>query len=161
MDIYTLNILEDFIAHFDGCVIFISHDRFFIDKLADHIFVFEGNGKIKDYYGSYSEYRRNKEKLDQALKRKMAESRPKADKGPLIIQRKGLSYKERKEYETLEKEMELLENEKKDILIQMDSGILSHEEINRFSSRYAQIEISLDQKMTRWLELDDISLKTE
>ncbi|MHC1707981.1 MAG: ABC-F family ATP-binding cassette domain-containing protein [Bacteroidales bacterium] len=161
LDIYTLNILEDFISHFNGCVMFISHDRFFIDKLADHIFVFEGNGKIKDYYGSYSEYRRNKEKLDQALKRKLAESRPKLEKETLIRSPKGLSYKEKKEYELLEKDMELLEIEKKDLLDRMDSGKLSHEEITRYSSRYAEIESSLDQKMTRWLELDELNLLAE
>jgi ATP-binding cassette subfamily F protein uup len=161
LDIYTLNILEDFISHFNGCVMFISHDRFFIDKLADHIFVFEGNGKIKDYYGSYSEYRRKKEKLDQAIKRKLAESRPKPEKEMLIRSPKGLSYKEKKEYESLEREMELLENEKKDILDKLDSGLLPHDEISRFSSRYAEIESALDQKMSRWIELDELNLLTE
>ncbi len=160
LDIYTLNILEDFLVHFEGCVMFISHDRFFIDKIAEHIFVFEGKGKIKDYYGSYSEYRRKKDRLEQAARRKLAETKPKAEKEKPLIPRKGHTYREKQEYLALEEEISSLETEKKAILEKLSMAEIPHEEISRLSNRFAEIESGLDKKMNRWLELDELNLHT-
>lgn len=155
LDIFTLNILEDFISHFNGCVMFISHDRFFIDKLADHIFVFEGKGKIKDYYGSYSTYRRNKEKQEQAHKRKLAAEKPKPDFIKLKNSKTGLSYKEKNEFESLENEISKLEEEKAGILDKLNKGEGKAEEMVQWSVRYAEIEALIEVKTLRWMELGE------
>jgi len=160
LDIFTLNVLENFLIHFEGCVMFISHDRFFIDKIADHIFVFEGKGKIKDYYGSYSEYRRKKDRQEQMVRRQLSETKPKAEKEKPIPLKKGQSFREKQEYLALEKEIASLETEKNDILKKLGIEGIPHEELLRLSTRFAEIESGLDKKMNRWLELDELNLHT-
>jgi ATP-binding cassette subfamily F protein uup len=159
LDIFTLGILEDFLKHFEGCVIFISHDRFFIDKLADHIFVFEGKGKIKDYYGSYSEYRRKKDIHDQALRRKLAADKQKNEVVVPKTSKPGLSYKLRQEFEQLENEIHTMENEKKLLIEQMNSGSGTAEELTQWSEKYGLLEEQLDEKGMRWLELAELDEK--
>lgn len=156
LDIFTLNILEDFIVHFKGCVMFISHDRFFIDKLADHIFVFEGKGKIKDFYGSYSEYRRKKEKTDLALKRKLATENPKQAVSRVKTEKQGLTYKQQIEFESLEKDISQLENEKTELLYKLNNGNGSSTELTEWSIRYARVEELIEIKTLRWMELGEI-----
>jgi ATP-binding cassette subfamily F protein uup len=159
LDIFTLGILEDFLKHFEGCVIFISHDRFFIDKLADHIFVFEGKGKIKDYYGSYSEYRRKKDLQEQALRRKLSAEKQKNEVIVPKTSKPGLSYKLRQEFEQLEKEIHTMENEKKLLIEQMNSGNGTAEELTQWSEKYGLLEQQLDEKGMRWLELAELDEK--
>ncbi|MCX6269667.1 MAG: ABC-F family ATP-binding cassette domain-containing protein [Bacteroidetes bacterium] len=157
LDIYTLNVLEDFLIHFAGCVMFISHDRFFLDKIADHIFVFEGEGKIKDFYGSYSVYRRQKDRSDAILRKKRAMEKPKKEISRPKTEIIKLSYKENIEFEELEKEIPVLELEKAALLDKMNSGNGSGDDLRRWSVRFAEIESVIEEKTLRWLELSERS----
>ncbi len=159
LDIYTLGILEDFLRHFEGCVIFISHDRFFIDKIADHIFVFEGKGKIKDFYGSYSEYRRKKDAEEQIQRRRAAAERQKQESVAVKSPKPGLSYKQRQELEKLEQEISHIEAERTNLLANLNAGQGQPEELIAWSERYGVLEQELDTKSIRWLELSELDEK--
>ena len=153
LDIMTLAVLEDYLANFSGCVIIVSHDRFFMDEVVDHIFVFEGNGIITDFPGNYSLYREN-----QAEKEKNEEPRIKSAQ---IIKPKSssaqqkLSFKEKKELEELESTMEKLENEKTTLLGELNSGKLSPDELLQKSKLFENLSEQLDTIELRWLELDE------
>ncbi len=154
LDILTLNVLENFLADFPGCVLIVSHDRFFMDKLVDHLFVFEGDGKIKDYNGNYTEYRANK-KIEDRQKEKA----PKEKKGKIKSDsdKPKMSYLERKEYNRLEKEIEKLEKKKSEITEKFNDQNLSSEEIQKMSIELGEINNSIDEKEMRWLELSEIA----
>ena len=165
LDIMSLNVLEEYLLSFKGCVIIVSHDRYFLDKLADHIFVFEGNGLIKDYVGKYSEYRemikelsREKELTDRAEKAKSEKEKTDAsnnsDKGDSI--KRKLSFKEKRELEALEIEIDQLETEKTKLEESLNSGTLSPEQLNESSHRFGEILALLEEKGDRWLELSDM-----
>ncbi len=158
-DIDTLNLLEDFLENYTGCILMVSHDRWFMNKLVDHIFVFEGHGKIKDYYGNYTEYRieRDKELKQQKRIAKLntppaeeSKSKPARDSNP-----NKMTFKERKEFETLEVEIEQLEQEKAELIEKMNSGAGTPQELTDWSRRYQEVEASLDEKSMRWLELSE------
>ncbi len=157
LDIYTLNLLEDFLLDYKGCLVIVSHDRFFMDKLVDHIFVFEGDGKIKDFYGNYTQYREYSNKL-------VAEERKKAkqlsDNKPRIKNESAPktkpSFKQVKEFETLEKEINQLETEKEDISLKMSSGECSNIELIQASQRMSEIMDLIEEKSFRWLELGEL-----
>lgn len=153
LDIITLEILEEYLSKFNGCVIIISHDRFFMDKTVDHLFIFEGNGIIKDFPGNYSEYREW-----YVLKEKEKESKNKVTKSIAPQCKRDnsnkMTFKEKKELEALEKEIETLTNEKNRIEEIFQTGA-SPEEMLKLSSRYAEIKDSLDEKELRWLELSE------
>jgi ATP-binding cassette subfamily F protein uup len=153
LDIFTLNILEDFLNNFNGCVMFISHDRFFIDKIADHIFVFEGDGKIKDFYGSYSSYREQKEKKDAITRKQLAAEKPKKEEYKNKDNKPKLNYKEKVEFETLEKEINDLEEEKNLVLQNLNNNSGTTDNLLKWSNRYAEIEKLLSEKSDRWLFL--------
>ncbi len=156
LDLLTLNKLEEFLLNYKGCLILVSHDRYFLDKLSDHLFIFEGEGKVKDFYGSYTQY---KDKLEEEKRQK---NRQKATEKELIknenrrkpkqISNK-LSYNEQKEYEFLESEIEILENEKSELESAIGVGITDYEELREMSSRIAEIISLVDQKTMRWMEL--------
>lgn len=157
-DIDTLNLLEDFLDHYKGCLLIVSHDRWFMNKLVDHIFVFEGDGKVKDYYGNYTDYRiaRDKElkqqkKAENALRQAQNVEEAPAEK-PVS---KKMTYKERKEFEQLEVDIEQLEVEKQELVDKMNSGAGSAQELQTWSERYEQVEAELDEKSMRWLELSE------
>lgn len=156
LDILTLTVLEDFLQEYQGVLLVVSHDRYFVDKIADHIFVFEGQGKLKDFPGSYSEYRlwsRSEEARPVVVS---AEEKPKAGKerGP---QKMRLSYKEQQEYDSIEAEMPALETEKKEIENIFSSGAeLTPERVNELSGRMEQILARLDELEMRWLELSEL-----
>ena len=157
LDIQTLNSLEDFLTDFKGCLIMISHDRYFLDNLTDHLFVFEGDGKIKDFPGNYTEYALHKKQ--QALAQKRAakpkekkESQPIGDNTP-----RKLTYKEARELETLEKEIAQLESEKDSLLSKMNAGVGSPDDFVQYGIRYQEIENLLNEKTDRWLELSEIA----
>lgn len=154
LDIYTLNLLEEFLANFQGCMLIASHDRFFLDKLVDHIFVFEGDGKIKDYHSNYTEYREKKLIEDRTTRRVQKQKNPKQEK-PKSISSKP-TYKQVKEYEFLEKEIEELETEKADLMAKMNSGVSESKKLQEWSIRIAEIIKSLDEKSDRWLELSEL-----
>ncbi len=152
LDLLTLSILEDFLLHYKGCLLLVSHDRYFMDKLVDHLLIFEGDGKIRDYNGSYSEYRMDMMEEERAQKEKSAkpvEVRPVETKS----EKKKLSYKERLEFENLEKEIAELENEKKLLTEKLSSGNINHTEATEMSVRMQKIIDTVDEKSMRWLEL--------
>lgn len=157
LDLLTLNILEDFLMHFKGCLVIVSHDRYFMDKLVDHLLIFEGNGVISDFNGKYSEYR-----LLQDEKQK-ASAKEKSDeiilKNQHVKQEKGvkkLSFKEKQEFEKLEKEISELENEKAELADKLNSGTGSHLEANQWALRLQEINTIVDEKTMRWLELSEV-----
>lgn len=153
LDIHTLEILEKFLITYKGCILIVSHDRSFMDNIVDHIFVFEGNGKIKDYHSSYSSYREN------LLRNRKNEQ--KSEKTKDFIQTKVKktnkpTYKEQKEYERLTEEIATLTAEKTNVETLLSSGNLSHEEISKYSIRIGELIEILDEKEMRWLELDEL-----
>jgi ABC transport system ATP-binding/permease protein len=156
LDIITLNVLEDYLAQFEGCVLIVSHDRFFMDKVVDHMFIFEGQGKIKDFPGNYSQYREWKEMREQPLVREAKEEKPAYEREKAQGKRK-LSYKETKEFEHLEKEINKLELEKKDIETHLSSGECKSEEIVEMSLRLNEINNLIEQDTERWMELSEIA----
>lgn len=162
LDILTLNVLEEYLKGFAGSVIIVSHDRFFLDKIADHLFVFEGDGVVKDFVGSYSEYReyiKEKEKQARAREREIAqkEAQKKAAQEPQVQQKKRkLSYKEQRELEQLEKDLQELEGEKKALEEKLSGGELQGQELSDASKRIGEVMALLDEKEMRWLELNDI-----
>lgn len=160
LDILTLTVLEDYLVNFKGCVIVVSHDRFFLDRIVDHLFVFKGNGVIKDFPGDYSTYRhcvqeemKEKRALESASQNVATASQPvkqKTEKKPK------LSFKERKEMETLTVRLEELEAEKHALEEKMSSGILGHEEIVAAGKRMEEIIVEIDEGEMRLLELMEI-----
>ena len=154
-DIDTLNLLEDFLTNFGGCMIIVSHDRWLMNKLVDHIFVFEGDGKIKDYYGNYTEYRQAKDKELKIQKLVEKANRPVEEKPVREPSKNKLTFKEKKELELLETEIEQLEKEKAEIEAKMSAGEGSPEEFAEWGKRYAEIGPLLDEKSNRWLELSE------
>ena len=159
-DIDTLNLLEDFLENYTGCILMVSHDRWFMNKLVDHIFVFEGHGKIKDYYGNYTEYRLERDKELKLQKRIAKINAPAAteeskSKPSRATNPNKMTFKERKEFETLEVEIEQLEKEKAELIEKMNSGAGSSQELTDWSRRYQEVEASLDEKSMRWLELSE------
>ena len=158
LDIFTLNVLEEYLQSFEGCLLIVTHDRYFMDKLVDHIFVFEGNGVIKDFPGNYSD-------LHDARERIAKESKPVAKKestqkeNPVASTKekaRKLSFNEKRELELLEKELEELENEKEELNSQINSGTLPVDKLVEKSSRYSEILKIQEEKEFRWLELSDI-----
>lgn len=155
LDIVTLGILEDYLQKFKGCVIIVSHDRFFMDRTVDHLFVFEGDGRIKDFPGNYSDYREWK----QAHKEKSSNEDKRVSEKRAVAKRQNqnkLTFKERKEFEMLSAEIESLEDEKKQLEADLSSGLLAdYEQITMKSNRISEIINLLDEKEMRWLELSE------
>lgn len=157
LDIHTLNLLEDFLLNFEGCLLIVSHDRYFMDKLVDHVFVFEGNGKIKDYYGNYTEYYRQKLAEEaKAAQLKNPEPAKKQKEVPSTDKVRKPTYKERKEYEELEQSIQFLEEQKIAIMDRMNSGVCSPEELSQLANDYAAMEKLIETKTDRWLELSEL-----
>lgn len=157
LDIQTLQILEEYLQDFPGCVIVVSHDRYFMDKVIDHLLVFKGQGVIKDFPGNYTQYRewsRLAEKSESVEKASSQQSAPK--KSYRNETRRRMSYKEKREFEQLEKEIEALENEQKQLEEALCSGTLSVEELTEKSKRLPLLKDELDEKSMRWLELSEI-----
>jgi ATP-binding cassette subfamily F protein uup len=152
LDLPTLSVLENFLNEFSGCLIIVSHDRYFMDRLVDHLFVFEGNGIIKDFPGNYTQYRLQKKEEPEALlpKKETTASNISMKKD------KRVSFKDKREFESLEKEIEMLNNEKNSITEKLNSGNLPFEELQQLSKRIVEITHSLDEKEMRWLELSEI-----
>ena len=156
LDIMTLNVLEDYLAAFDGCVMVVSHDRYFMDKIVDHLFVFEGNGKIKDFPGNYTIYRNNVDEEERKQKETATASSPKTTiEKPQKQTTQKLTFNEKREFEQLEKDLATLEEEKTILEDQMNSGELSPEELITKSQRYSNLKDELDEKELRWLELSE------
>ena len=155
LDIVTLNVLEDYLQNFKGCVIVVSHDRYFMDKVVDHLLVFNGQGDIRDFPGNYSDYRDWKEAKERS--EKQAE-KPKEEKTVRIRSndKQKMTYKERLEFQQLEKDIAALEQEKAETEAALCSGTLSSGELTDKSKRIAELIGLIDEKTMRWLELSEI-----
>ena len=155
LDIETLNLLEDFLAGFNGCLLIVSHDRYFIDRLCDHIFVFNTLGGIKDFSGNFTDYRKQiaataRVKPDEKRKEPEKQKRKKREKTKL-------NYREQQELEKLEAEISSLEKVKEELIQKMNSGNLASDELIDASERFREVESILDEKSNRWLELSEYS----
>lgn len=162
MDIVTLQILEQYLQDFKGCVIIVSHDRYFMDKVVDHLLVFKGGGEVKDYPGNYTQYRESQKLLQKSADAKSKSSSTFNDtsssvKPRLTEKKRRLTFKERKEFEQLEIDIEVLEKEKSDIEAALSSGTISVDEITSMSKRLPLLNEELDEKSMRWLELSEYS----
>ena len=153
MDLLTLTKLEEFLLDFKGCLIIVSHDRYFMDKLTEHMFVFKGDGVIQDFYGSYSEFREKQKEAEKQLKSVEKKNTPDTVK---VRDKKKVSYKEKYEYGELEKEIEVLEKEKEELEKSLLSPTLSVDEIVENSKRLSELESQIEEKSFRWMELDEI-----
>ena len=159
LDIITLNVLEEYLQNFKGCVIVVSHDRYFMDKVVDHMLVFNGQADIRDFPGNYTQYRDWKEERARLEKEKEKEaSKPQEDKTAKVRlnEKRRMSFKEKREFEQLEQEIATLEEEKKTIEAALCSGTLSVEELTEKSKRLPEITDLIDEKTMRWLELSEI-----
>lgn len=161
LDIVTLNVLEEYLKSFKGCLLIVSHDRFFMDKVSDRIFAFEGNGIIKDFPGNYTQYKNKKEEEEEQRqkeqKKQTTQQAAVQPSGPTDkTQKRKLSYKEKLEIQQLEQEIEQLNIEKTGIETALNSGTLSNDQLLQQSQRIAKIIELLDEKEMRWLELSEI-----
>ena len=157
LDLPTLGVLENFLSEFTGCLLIVSHDRYFMDRLTDHIFIFEGEGKIRDFPGNYSEYR---EAEDQEAKKNQNSSSQKAattepEKKSSV--KKQLSFKEKREFDQLGRDIEDLSKEKIAITEKLNSGSLAFTELEKLSNRITELSQQLDEKEMRWLELSELT----
>ena len=159
LDIVTLQVLEEYLQGFKGCVIVVSHDRYFMDKVVDHLLVFNGGGDIRDFPGNYTQYREWKEVKARHDKEQQAVAKPQAAAKPARTrqdEKRRMSFKERREFEQLEKEIAELEAEKKAVEEALCSGTLSVDELTEKSKRLPQLTDLIDEKTMRWLELSEL-----
>ncbi len=160
LDIITLQILEEYLTTFKGCVIVVSHDRYFMDKVVDHVLVFKGNGEIKDFPGNYTQYREwqklqeSEQKQNTQIKDKSKQKAYKTDNQSL--RKRKMSFKEKKEFESLEKDIEQLESEKKTIEKALSGTVLNPDKIKELSKRLYDVNYELELKSERWFELAEI-----
>jgi len=160
LDIMTLNILEEYLRAFKGCVIVVSHDRYFMDKVVDHLLVFKGDAELKDFPGNYTDYREWNELLEEQERDEKKKAKSKTSNAKVqVVQKEKVSkrsFKEKQEFEALEKIIPQLENEKADIESKLASGILNSDEIINVSQRHAEVINLIDEKTMRWLEMSEI-----
>ena len=164
LDILTLNVLEEYLLSFKGCLLIVSHDRYFLDKIVDHLFIIREGGQVKDFVGQYSEYREYIKELEseQARQAKIEVEKTQRQNAPTQNRttdspaRKKLSYKQQRELEALEQEIPQLETEKSDLEERLSSGALSHEELTAASERIGELIALIEEKEMRWLELSEI-----
>ncbi|MCB0618976.1 MAG: ABC-F family ATP-binding cassette domain-containing protein [Saprospiraceae bacterium] len=156
LDILALNVLEDFLMDFPGCVVIVTHDRYFMDKIVDHLFIFEGDGRIRDFNGKYLEYReiQKEEEREERRQERAASDKPAKSK-PVLPEATGLTLEERKELKRLEKEIDKLETRKKEINERFHSNQLSLSEIEELSAELGQLHEQLEAREMRWMELAD------
>jgi len=157
LDLPTLGVLENFLSEFPGCLLIVSHDRYFMDRLVDHLFVFEGNGVIRDFPGNYTQYRQSADKSPSFYIGNTEKQVPASDREPVVVDKKRqLSYKEKREFESLEKEISDLAKEKATITEKLNNGSTPFEELQQLSTRIGEVTQLLDEKELRWLELSEI-----
>lgn len=161
LDIVTLNILEEYLQQFKGCVIVVSHDRYFMDKVVDHLLAFQGSARIKDFPGNYTQYREWKEVQELLEKEKEHAAKPKEEKvqqaQPKNDEKKKLSFKEKREFEELDALIPQLEEEKANLENELSSGTLSTDELLQKSNRISQLIEEIEEKTMRWLELSELA----
>ncbi len=156
LDIMTLNVLEEYLQEFKGCLLIVSHDRYFLDKSVDHIFVFEGEGRIKDFVGKYSEYREYmKEKEDEERAKQRVAAPTKPQQRTHDTSKRKLSYKEQRELEQIEADLAVHGAERAELEAELSSGALPYERITEISKRIEELVALIDDKEMRWLELNE------
>jgi ATP-binding cassette subfamily F protein uup len=156
LDIYTLNVLEDYLSQFDGSLIIVSHDRYFMDKLADHLFVFESDAVIRDFPGNYADYRNQlQQERNRAPKRERKPSKEQTRPRSSSNRKRRRNYREEQEYQLLEKEIEKLESLKNELIAKMNSGTSDHEALNQWSNEFESISNEIEEKTARWIELSE------
>ena len=154
LDLITLKVLEDFLDEFEGCMITVSHDRYFMDRLVDHLFIFEGEGQVKDFPGNYTDYRAN---VSTDGKLKQTKSKDKVVvKNKVAEQKRKLTYNEKKEYDTIESVIDALEQEKTTIGVQFNDPNLNPEKIKELGKRIKEIDDEIAEKTDRWMELAEL-----
>ena len=160
LDILTLNVLEEYLQSFKGCLLIVSHDRYFLDKTVDHLFIFREGGRVKDFVGQYSEYREyiREQEAEEARQAKIAAEKAQKSKPQAVTtpSRRKLSYKEQRELEQLEQEIPQLEQERKSLEESLSSGGLTHEELTAAAARIGELIEMIGEKEMRWLELSEI-----
>ena len=165
LDIQSLNILEDFLLNFGGCLILVSHDRYFMDQLVEHLFVFEGEGKIKDFSGNYTDYREDLEETERSNRQlenkndsfsvKEQNNGKPVSNAPKTENKRKISFKEQKEYENLGKAIQLMETQRKNLTEQLNSGSGKYEELAAWAKEIEKLTAAIDEKEMRWLELEE------
>jgi ATP-binding cassette subfamily F protein uup len=156
LDIFVMSVLEDYLQLFEGCLIVVSHDRYFMDKMVDHLFVFEGDGEIKDILGNYTDYRKNQKLEAREIKNNppkeiVVKEEPKLTVKP--VEKRKLSFKEKQEYENLPTDIEQLESEKERLTSELSDGTRNNQQIMELGNQLAKVVSDLEQKSDRWLEL--------
>jgi ATP-binding cassette subfamily F protein uup len=156
LDIMTLNVLEDYLQRFNGCVLIVSHDRYFMDKIVEHLFVYEKGGEVKDFPGNYSIYRNYLDEKEKEVRQAFSsEKKDTVISKPKVNNPNKLTFNERRELEKLESEIARLEAERKSLEESMSSGNFSHDDILKQSEHYNSIKSMLDEKESRWLDLSE------
>lgn len=163
LDIFAMSVLEDYLRNFQGCLIVVSHDRYFMDKMVDHLFVFEGEGKIKDIVGNYTDFRKKQiqDKRDEK-KNILAQAQVQQEKQVVVekkveVEKRKLSYKEKEEFKKIEKDLETLESEKATIVEQLSSGNLNNKEVYDLGIKLGKITDDIESKTERWMELAEFA----
>jgi ATP-binding cassette subfamily F protein uup len=164
LDIVTLSTLEEFLADFPGCVLIVTHDRYFMDRLVDHLFIFEGEGKVRDFPGNYTQYREKVEEEDAAAKialKAPARAQVAASSSDnSVAGKRKMNFKEKFEFEELEKEIPKLEAQRKELEEKLSAGISDHQELQKTSAHYEKLGKDLDEKGLRWLELSELTVNS-
>jgi ATP-binding cassette subfamily F protein uup len=156
LDIFVMSVLEEYLQLFEGCLIVVSHDRYFMDKMVDHLFVFEGDGEIKDIIGNYTDYRKNQKQEARELKNvpvKEVEVKEEPKMVEKPVEKRKLSFKEKQEYEQLPNEIERLEEKKEKLTLELSDASKSNQQIMELGNELAIVVAELEQKSDRWLEL--------
>ena len=156
LDLPTLAVLENFLSEFPGCLILISHDRYFMDRLVDHLFVFEGDGIIRDFPGNYSQYRLTEMKSEERNLKSESNSQPDLKLHTSTLRKRQFTFKEKREFELLQEELAKLAKEKEIISGKLNSGDTPYEELQQLSNRFDEVTRLIDQKEFRWLELSEL-----
>ena len=162
LDIFAMSVLEDYLRNFQGCLIVVSHDRYFMDKMVDHLFVFEGEGKIKDIVGNYTDFRKKQIQDKRDEKNNLAQAQVSPEKQVVIekkveVEKRKLSYKEKEEFKKIEKELETLETEKATIVEQLSSSNLNNKEVYDLGIKLGKITEQIESKTERWMELAEFA----
>ncbi len=155
LDLPTLGVLENFLGEFTGCLLIVSHDRYFMDRLTDHIFIFEGDGKIRDFPGNYSQYRESEDEEGKKTQTISSQKTSTSEPEKKSSGKKQLGFKEKREFDLLAKEIEGLSKEKEQITEKLNSGNLPFTELEQLSHRITELSQKLDEKEMRWLELSE------
>jgi ABC transport system ATP-binding/permease protein len=157
LDLPTLGVLENFLSEFPGCLLIVSHDRYFMDRLVDHLFIFEGDGVIRDFPGNYSQYRQAvADKTLPELEKKVTEITNNVPPPTNNFQKRQLTFKEKRDFELLEKEIAALTEEKEAVTKKLNNSDTPFEELQQLSLRIGEITQLLDEKELRWLEISEL-----